>query len=273
MKIEPCLIAFDMDGTLLTEKKTILRRTKKYLQKLIKQGHKIVLASGRPSRAMLTYYNELGLDTPIVCYNGAYVFSPKDPNFKTIAFEFPHEVIIDVIKQIRPNIKNVMCEDDETIWVDKQDKYLDKFFWYDKMNVIFGDLAETLNKDPMTCIVQTPYEYRETKEVEKIMEKYPGLTVRFWTGSPYFELYYDGISKGSAVKTIAEYYQIPKERIIAFGDAGNDVEMFEVAGHSVAMINGKNHKELNAKMISFKDNDHNGIYHTLKHILKGIEHA
>lgn len=271
MEFKPYLIAFDMDGTLLTEKKTILRRTKRYLKKLIKQGHKIVLASGRPSRAMMSYYNELGLDTPLVCYNGAYVFSPKDPKFETIAFEFPHDVIIDVIQQIRPNVINVMCEDDENIWVDRQDTYLDRFFWYENMNIIYGDLAETLNKDPMTCIVKAPYEYRETNEIENVMEKYPGLSVRFWTGSPYFELYYTGISKGSAVKTIAKYYNIPKERIIAFGDAGNDVEMFENAHISVAMINGKNHKDLNAKMLSFKDNDHNGIYHTLKHILREME--
>ena len=159
-----------MDGTLLNEKKTISFKTKRYLKKLSKQGHKIVLASGRPSRAMMKYYNELGLTTPMVCYNGAYVFSPSDKNFKPLEFEFPKEIICDVISKIRPHIKNVMCEDEVNIWVDKEDKYLDKFFWYENMNVIFGDLVNTLNKNPMTCIVQTPFEYRDTHEIEKVMK-------------------------------------------------------------------------------------------------------
>lgn len=199
---KPYLIAFDMDGTLLNEKKTISRRTKRYLIKLSKQGHKIVLASGRPSRALKRYYNELKLNTPMVCYNGAYVFSPNDPNFKPIEFEFPKEVIVDVIKKIRPHIKNVMCEDEQNIWVDKKDEYLDKFFWYEDMNVIKGDLAETLHKNPMTCIVQTPFEYRDTHEIEKVMEAYPNLAARFWTGSPYFELYYKQTSKGSSIEKL-----------------------------------------------------------------------
>ena len=270
MTNKPCLIAFDMDGTLLDNKKNILRRTKRYLKKLNKQGHKIVLASGRPSRAMMRYYNELELTTPMVCYNGAYVFSPSDKNFKPIEFEFPKEVIVEVIDKIRPHIKNVMCEDEENIWVDKKDDYLDKFFWYENMNVIFGDLVDTLHKNPMTCIVQTPFEYRDENDIQKIMKDYPGLDARFWTGSPYFELYYEDTSKGSAIKYIAEYYNIPKDRIIAFGDAGNDIEMFDVAKYSVAMINGKEELKKAATMVSIKDNNHNGIYHTLKKILKQI---
>ena len=271
MKLKPLLIAFDMDGTLLNEKKTISFRTKRLLKKLTKQGHKIVLASGRPSRALLAYYNQLGLNTPLVCYNGAYVFSPNDKNFKTIEFQFPKHIITEVIDKIRPHIKNVMCEDEQNIWVDKKDDYLDKFFWYENMNVIFGDLVDTLHKDPMTCIVQTPFEYRDTHEIEKVMEKYPELEARFWTGSPYFELFYKQISKGSSIKLISEYYSIPKERIIAFGDAENDKEMFEFAGISVAMSNGKESLKKASKYISVKDNDHNGIYHTLKKILKEFD--
>lgn len=265
---KPYLIAFDMDGTLLNEKKTISLRTKRYLIKLSKEGHKIILASGRPSRALKHYYDELKLSTPMVCYNGAYVFSPNDPSFKPIEFEFPREVIINVINKIRPHIRNVMCEDEENIWVDKKDEYLDKFFWYDNMNVIKGDLAETLNKNPMTCIVQTPFEYRDTHEIEEVMKDYPNLAARFWTGSPYFELYYKQTSKGSSIEKIAAYYDIPKERIISFGDAENDKEMFECSGISVAMKNGKESLKKSAKLISIKDNDHNGIYHTLKQILK-----
>ena len=58
---KPYLIAFDMDGTLLNEKKNIPSKTRRYLLKLAKKGHKIVLASGRPSRALKQYYEQLKL--------------------------------------------------------------------------------------------------------------------------------------------------------------------------------------------------------------------
>ena len=122
--MEPYLIAFDMDGTLLNDKKNISFRTKRYLISLSKKGHKIILASGRPSRAMYRYYNELKLDTPMICYNGAYVFSPKDKNFKAIEFEFPKEVVKELYLKVKPYSLNVMCETDKDIWVDRADQYL-----------------------------------------------------------------------------------------------------------------------------------------------------
>ena len=265
--ITPKVIAFDMDGTLLTQKKKISFLTRKYLQKLSKQGHKIILASGRPSRSMWVYYNQLKLKTPMICYNGAYVFDPNDENFPKIEFEFPKDTIITVLKRITPHIKNVMCETDTEIWVDKKDEYLEKYFWYDGMDIHYGDLAETLNKNPMTCIVQTPYEYRETHDIDNAITDFPEIAARFWTGCPYFELYYKETSKGNALKRICEYYNIPLKDLIVFGDATNDVEMFEVAGTSVLMSNAKYDLKDKTTMVSVKDNNHNGIYHTLKKLL------
>ena len=266
--IEPKVIAFDMDGTLLTHKKKVSFLTRKYLQKLSKQGHKIILASGRPSRSMWKYYHQLKLKTPMICYNGAYVFDPNDENFPKIEFEFPKEIIITVLERIKSHIKNVMCETDTEIWVDKKDEYLEKYFWYDGMDIHYGELKETLNKNPMTCIVQTPYEYRETHDIDKAVEDFPQIAARFWTGCPYFELYYKETSKGNALKRICEYYNIPLKNLIVFGDATNDVEMFEVAGTSVLMSNAKYDLKDKTTMVSIKDNNHNGIYHTLKKLLR-----
>ena len=265
--ITPKVIAFDMDGTLLTHKKKVSFLTRKYLQKLSKQGHKIILASGRPSRSMWVYYNQLKLKTPMICYNGAYVFDPNDANFPKIEFEFPKDTIITVLKRITPHIKNVMCETDTEIWVDKKDEYLEKYFWYDGMDIHYGDLAETLNKNPMTCIVQTPYESRETHDIDNAIADFPEIAARFWTGCPYFELYYKETSKGNALKRICKYYNIPLKDLIVFGDATNDVEMFEVAGTSVLMSNAKYDLKDKTTMVSVKDNNHNGIYHTLKKLL------
>jgi len=54
----PLLIAVDMDGTLLNTDKVIAPRTKRLLRKLSARGHLVVLASGRPSRALYRYYDE-----------------------------------------------------------------------------------------------------------------------------------------------------------------------------------------------------------------------
>lgn len=45
------LICLDLDGTLLNDDKKITPYTKKVLTTLQKQGHKLMIATGRPYRA------------------------------------------------------------------------------------------------------------------------------------------------------------------------------------------------------------------------------
>ena len=61
---EKHLIVLDLDGTLLTDNKTISSRTKKTLLKLKEDGHEVMIATGRPFRSSELYYRELGLTTP-----------------------------------------------------------------------------------------------------------------------------------------------------------------------------------------------------------------
>lgn len=52
------LIAIDLDGTLLTDKKTISSRNKQAIQKARDNGHIVCIATGRPFRASQMYYQE-----------------------------------------------------------------------------------------------------------------------------------------------------------------------------------------------------------------------
>ena len=76
--MEKHLIVLDLDGTLLTDQKTISKRTKNTLLKAKENGHEVMIATGRPYRASEVYYKELSLSTPIVNFNGAFVHHPLD---------------------------------------------------------------------------------------------------------------------------------------------------------------------------------------------------
>ena len=81
---------------MLNDDKEISPYTKEVLKTLQAQGHKLMIATGRPYRASQIYYHELNMDTPVVNFNGAFVHHPKDNNFKTV-----HEVLdLDLSKSI-----------------------------------------------------------------------------------------------------------------------------------------------------------------------------
>lgn len=70
METKPYLIALDLDGTLLKDDKTISPETARTIQTLKEAGHHVCISTGRPFRSSSMYYDELGLTTPIVNFNG-----------------------------------------------------------------------------------------------------------------------------------------------------------------------------------------------------------
>ena len=80
------LIIIDLDGTLMLNFAEYEKDAVEYLKKLNKLGHKIIIATGRPFRSSHFVYQEIGLDTPIINYNGALVSNPNDENFPKTDF-------------------------------------------------------------------------------------------------------------------------------------------------------------------------------------------
>ena len=59
----------------------------------------------------------------------------------------------------------------------------------------------------------------------------------FQTLPQYLDIYGKNVNKGSALIRLSRYLGIPLRRVIAIGDYYNDLDMFRVAGMSVAMGN------------------------------------
>ena len=166
---EKYLISLDLDGTLLNSKNSITKYSEEIIKKTIALGHKVMIASGRAPRAIRKYYNQLELDTPIVCYNGAKIYDPKDANFNDIALKFPKEKILRFCSEFADIVPGITCENEDTIWTNEDDEYLFKFYIKDYMKFNLGNIHEILNKDPIIFIgkyIDTP-ENRERIISEK----------------------------------------------------------------------------------------------------------
>lgn len=265
------LIALDLDGTLLNKDKKISKATLHYLRK-IKHDHLIVLATGRPYRSFIKYYEQLGLDTPMVCYNGAYVTNPTDPKFQSRSFAFPQQIVKQIYLDVGiQNLDNVMCETNVNIWLLKEEKNLASFFWHDNMNIIYGPLEKTLNEDPMTMILKVKKRSPKLDQiVYKAVKKHRGIKVRFWGTSPFCEIYYGHISKGSALLSVLKQYRISRKHFISFGDAENDREMLTYAPISYVMKNAEAPIKKYGKFITKKDHHHDGIIDELDRYFKRL---
>ncbi len=264
----PLVISLDMDGTLLDDQKNICPKTEQLLKQLVKKGHYIVLTSGRPPRTLFDHYNQLQLNTPLICYNGNYVIHPNDHIFPEILNVFNKNNLGNMYEELKSKklAQGYTSETNSHICYDVFDPFLDKFFSSNNMISKEGNVSDCVLEDPFTFIVKTFGEYERREEIVSILKKY-GYEPRFWTTTTYLELYRHEISKGSAILHVAKYYDIPRENIIAFGDADNDIELLSEAGVSVAMKNANDKLKNIATMVSLEDNNNDGIYYTLLQIL------
>ena len=90
---------------------------------------------------------------------------------------------------------------------------------------------------------------------------------RRW-GAPWHvvEIVKKGLNKAVGLERVANHYQIPRERIIAFGDEDNDFEMIKFAGHGIAMENGISELKQLAREVT-KSNENDGIAYYLEKTL------
>lgn len=266
--MKPYLIALDLDGTLLMSDKTIGDRTKEVIRRVKEAGHYVMIATGRPYRASKGYYSELNLDTPIVNFNGAYVHHPLDSEWgvyhRPISLETTKK-IIETCLQFQ--LQNIIVEVMDDVYVKNPDPDLVESFKMEASQIIYGPVRSTLKTDPTCVLIQSSVDDLDHLLSALESEHTEAIEQRSW-GHPsnIIEIVGKGIHKAIGIERVAERLEIPKERIIAFGDEGNDIEMLSYVGHGVAMGNAVERVKDVADHVT-SSNDEEGIAEFLETFL------
>lgn len=258
------LIITDLDGTALENWETLNPKTKEALMAAKEAGHIVVIATGRPARASLHFYEELDLDTPIINFNGAYIHHPKDDSFEDIVAQIPTEVIITLFdSELKNYIVNAFCEYKDHLYVLNQgDTVRDWFHIETCTSVKFGPFKETLDEHPNGFLLEAKPGY-EQKVMEFLRTNYSDLvTCRNWDGDNknIIEVFKNDTNKATAIEKLATYFNIEQKDIIAFGDGDNDIEMLTYAGVGVAMENAIDKLKEVANHVT-KTNKESGVAH------------
>lgn len=264
------LIALDLDGTLLTDGKIISDRTKRTVLEAKEQGHIIVISTGRPHRSSIDYYHELGLDTPMVNFNGALIHHPTDNKWDALHSPLPERTAKSIIQTCYDlEVKNIMAEVSDDIYLDRYDEELMNILHTDKEDnpIIIGSLKNELNTDPTSLLIH-PSEGNIDALREQLDRDHASVIEHRKWGAPWniIEIVRKGMNKAVGLKRIAHYYHIPQERVIAFGDEDNDLEMIEYAGVGVAMGNAIDELKQLANHTTLT-NEENGIGSFLENYL------
>jgi Cof subfamily protein (haloacid dehalogenase superfamily) len=259
----PKLFAFDLDGTLLNNKKELSANNIIALKEISEAGSIVALASGRIGSSMQQYVHMLDNKVALLTLNGAVVY--KDAfDISTPIYNSPLPAqFADYLIQYSQN-KNFGLNyyiDDKLYGL----KHNDNSQWYDlyfKQTLSEYSFVSNFNyfngKSPSKVIfVGDP---GELDEIEKYFRSLWGDSIyicRTW--EYYLEFLNINANKGTGIEALANSYGIDISDVVAFGDAPNDIPMLLKVGFGIAMKNADPEVKSAAKRTTSYTNDDDGI--------------
>ncbi len=260
------LIALDLDGTLLNSEKQISRATAAILRDAMAQGLDVVLATARPPRSVLPFYSLLGLETPMINYNGALVYQPIETR---VVLHKPLDPatarrVVTIARDLVPDIA-VSAEILDKWYTDRNDpRYLTETAQNHEPDKV-APLEQFLSR-PITKLLLLS-EARNINTVRQAIEAALPYQVGLVQTEDYLlQVMNIRASKVQALRTVAAELQVRREQIMAIGDNANDVGMLQWAAIGVAMGNAPGSVQAAADMVT-DHNDAEGVARAIHRVI------
>jgi hypothetical protein len=242
-------LAFDLDGTLLARDDTVSPRNQAAVRAAMAAGYRIIVASARWLTIAKHVAHTLGLDTPIVACSGAQVYSQREHR-DLLDLRLPEAFAAAIYEICDANRCVATIGVDESALL-KLDGTPDPATLPAGMTFT-PRLTGVATTRPRIVMVQgTAVGVLIRAELEpQWRDRVHFMESMTSQGKSNLTITAAGADKGVALGVACEELRISPRQVVAFGDAENDIEMFRVAGASVAMGQAAEHVKAHATFVS-----------------------
>ena len=236
MKIK--LFVSDIDGTLLVSGKKISAKNIDAVKKMVDAGITVTIATGRMYRAALPIAHELGVNVPIITYNGALI---KSVDGEIIHAEYlPENLVTEIVSFYEKRGWYLQNYSADNLYYAEYNKYAAFYEGEQKVQGTATGWDGMKSKTFQTCKLLSiaDNEEQNLRRMAELKAEF-GNAIDVTKSTPiYTEIICPGVSKAEAVKILADKLKVPRSEVMAIGDSDNDLPMLKAAGISVAMGNG-----------------------------------
>lgn len=275
------LIAIDMDGTLISSNLDISAENIQAIHKAQQAGHIVMMCSGRAPEDIMTFIEQKSLRCPVAGSNGTVVIADGQVLSQISMNQEAVKKIAAVLDQQQVPYMLYTNQGTHAIsswkqWmeasIERHPEIAEKFTPLERKMIAhhaseltgksFDHIDALLAKEELLVQKFFMIILSGQEELTAELELIPDLSI---TSSFPLNIEIMDIHghKGTGVKVMAEYYNIPMENTVAIGDNYNDVPMFEAAGFSIAMGNADEQVQNLADAVTLTNNEH-GVAHAIE---------
>ena len=232
------LIALDIDGTLVGSKGFVEDCVWQAVEKAQTAGIKLAVCTGRPCMGVAKRIAErLSPNGLHIFQNGAHIAYASGEPYKVYALK--DKATKELIKHARKHNLTLELYTPTNLYVERRTEIGDRHARMIGVTPLVRDLSDVRENEPViraqwvipASQVPTVLEL-ELEGVESGMATSPAQEETF-----FVSLTQVGVSKGEAVRVLADANAIALEHVMAVGDSQGDIPMLEVVGHPVVMNN------------------------------------
>ena len=270
-------VFFDIDGTLVNDRKSVLKSTKEAIKIVKDQGVLVGVATGRGPFFVKDLMDDLDLDFAVT-YNGQYIFN-KD----RVLFASPIDKgsLRQIISYAKANQKEIAMGTRQAVVGSRimsfglsplsqlVSRFVPKFLTRtisNSFNRMVSKAVPQKEEDLLDLINQPVYQVLMLMTPEESNQAATELDhLKFTRSNPFAaDIINQGNSKLEGIRRVGKEYGFDLNQVMAFGDSDNDLEMLAGVGMSVAMGNGSSSVKEVAKHIT-TSNQEGGIHKALEY--------
>lgn len=260
------LVAIDLDGTLLDNDRQISLRTKEAIRNVRHRGVEVTLATGRMFYSARPYADDLGLNLPLVTYQGALV---KVSGTGEVLYEksVDADLAQEVVNLAKDRGLAINFYADDYVLVDRLNPFNEEYAR--RFNARFrevGDLRKLSHVSPLKLLI-IDYDEESLNKLEVECHRIFGDSLHITKSMPeYLEFLHPQATKARGIEAVARHMGIAPGEVMAIGDSWNDLEMLEWAGLAVVMGNARQAIKEKADYVTCSNED-NGVAEALEKLL------
>ena len=238
-----CLVAIDLDGTLIGESLVVARADADAIHRAAEANIAVCLATGRQLIASRPYADALNLRGPMIVLQGGAAYDLATGRLLFMA-PLAEATALRAYDWMKEHGFHVQLYYGDSLYLDLVDERAREYIRLTRVEpVMVADLRRLLSGKPPPLpgpvkVLGISSEAEVASAIRALGAELGDRASVFRSLRNYVEVTDPRANKGEALRRVAAALEIPMEATAAIGDSDNDVPMFETAARSFCVGDG-----------------------------------